>query len=68
METAKYILVMKKGADGKIKCKSICRGFNSLEILGLLNWKTNDIQSQINGVIKPDFVSRKVITEKGDGR
>jgi hypothetical protein len=39
-------------------------GFTAFELLGLLNWKQKDLENQIFGEVKPDVVSRKVITEQ----
>jgi len=38
-------------------------GFEPLELLGLLSWKKQDIENQLFNGIKPDIISRKVITE-----
>lgn len=38
-------------------------GFSSFELLGLIEYKRDDIARQIRGEIEPDTVSRKCVEE-----
>ena len=44
--------------DGKLRVASENSGFNSMELLGLLDWKREDVISQVKGNLVPDEVKR----------
>jgi hypothetical protein len=47
--------------DGMLKFKSEGEGFGIFELLGIWDWKREDILAQIRGDVKPDKVERKAI-------
>lgn len=49
--------------DGKLRVASENSGFDSMELLGLLDWKREDVISQIKGNFVPDEVKRTLITD-----
>lgn len=55
----KYTMTVTTDGEG-FKIDSEVDGINALEILGILDFKRNDIMQQINGEIKPD-IKRTVI-------
>lgn len=48
-------------ATGRTEIESVNDGFPALELLGLLDWKRDDIIKQLRGAIIPDKVKRTVI-------
>ena len=49
--------------DGKVvNCASEVQGFNTMEMIGILEWKLRDIFKQID---EPDEFTRKRINEDG---
>jgi len=46
--------------DGTTELKRTNDGFNSLELMGLLELSKDDIINQIKGNVKPDIIKRKV--------
>jgi hypothetical protein len=51
-------------SDGTTTLERTNDGYSSMELLGLLEMSQMDIIEQIKGVIKPDFIERKVIVDK----
>jgi lysine/ornithine N-monooxygenase len=49
--------------DNNMKIEGNNAGFTAAELIGLLEWKKQDILNQIAGKIKPDVVKRTVIQE-----
>ena len=63
---AKYTIELTRDETGRMNVTSTLDGdFTSLELLGLLYWKLKDIQMQIYGDVRPDYVERSVIVESG---
>lgn len=64
----KFTLVFEMTKKGTFKSSGMCEGFTSMEVLGLLYWKTRDVEKQIFGEIKPDIVERTFVrkTRKSD--
>ena len=50
--------------DGKCELKRTNDGFNSFELMGILELSKDDIINQIKGNVKPDIVKRKVKLNK----
>lgn len=50
--------------DNKMAIEGSNVGFTAAELIGLLEWKKQDILNQIAGKIKPDVVKRTVIQEE----
>lgn len=48
-------------ATGRTEIESVNDGLPALELLGLLDWKREDIIKQLRGAIIPDTVKRTVI-------
>lgn len=46
---------------GRTEIESVNDGLPALELLGLLDWKREDIIKQLRGAIIPDTVKRTVI-------
>jgi hypothetical protein len=46
--------------DGTTELKRTNDGFNSFELMGLLELSKDDIINQIKGNVKPDIIKRKV--------
>jgi hypothetical protein len=61
----KYILEIKLDNEG-LSCSTENDGFNVIELIGILEWKKNDIFKQIIDEIKPDMVSRKCIKDESE--
>ena len=51
------------GDDDRLGVKSQNDGFSSLELLGLLDLKRDDILRQIKGEVKPDTFKRELIKD-----
>ena len=50
--------------DGaKHRSSSSCDGFNGIELLGILDWKRDDILQQLHAKIVPDEVKRSFIVD-----
>ena len=49
--------------DGKLRVASENYGFNSMELLGLLDWKREDVISQVKGNLVPDEVKRTLLKD-----
>ena len=49
--------------DGKLRIASENSGFNSVELLGLLDWKREDVIEQLKGNILPEEVKRNLIKD-----
>lgn len=62
--TPKTYLITTYIEDGKLKMKRVNDGFNSIELLGILQMATIEILNQIQGKIKPDIIERRVIVDK----
>jgi hypothetical protein len=45
-------------------CSTENDGLSAIELIGILEWKKNDIFKQMIGEIKPDIVSRKLIKDE----
>ena len=60
-----YQIQVEKTSEGS-KLSRVNNGFNSLELLGLLNFLREDIFKQLRGEIKPDVVKRTVIERNLD--
>lgn len=44
-------------------------GFDALQLLGILEWKRQDVINQMKGLVRPDIVTRTLVTDvatKGD--
>ena len=59
-----YTIECMEYSDGTNAMKRVCDGFNSIELLGLLDYIREEILKQMKGKIKPDIVERKVIVDK----
>lgn len=59
----KYTVEFNLSDDGGLKVDSENDGFTAFEIIGLMAWKQKDLENQIFGEIRPDVVTRKVITD-----
>jgi hypothetical protein len=59
----KFILVVCNNGD-TLQVHSKNDGYTSLEIIGLLDFKKNDIIKQICGEVKPDVIKRTVVVEE----
>ena len=62
----KYTIEIIVYSDKSITMKRINDGFDAIELLGLCNLTSLDIQRQMNGVIEPTKISRVFITDKID--
>jgi arginine decarboxylase-like protein len=58
-----YILTVTRNDDGNIHMESTNDGFTGFEVLGFLSLKQEDIMSQLRGQVRPDKITRKVITD-----
>ncbi len=67
----KYVFIYEReeNEDGSAKCRmhSENDGFNQLELLGILEWKRDDVLRQLNGEIKPENVTRHIVKSEQDG-
>jgi hypothetical protein len=61
----RFILEIKLDNE-HMSCSSENDGFDPMELVGILEWKKNDIFKQIIGEIKPDMVSRKCIKDESE--
>lgn len=50
--------------DGSTSLDRTNDGFTFLELLGVLNISNDDVIQQIKGNVKPDIITRQVITDK----
>lgn len=57
----KYALEVTEDEQGKLRFDSLCEGFHAFEVLGFLDWKAEDIRTQVREGIRPDEVERRVI-------
>jgi len=57
-----YMKVTQK--DGETQIESESDGFSGFEVLAFIEWKKQDIISQLNGDFKPDIVKRKYIEDE----
>ena len=51
-------------SDGTTAISRKNDGFNSFELMGVLELSKDDIINQIKGIVKPEIVKRKVIERK----
>lgn len=58
----KYILVFSE-KNGITNISSKSDGFNAFEILGILDFKKDDIYKQLKEEIKPDIIKRKIVKD-----
>lgn len=63
MTTKEFTLTFRV-EDNKMAIEGSNVGFAATELIGLLEWKKQDILNQIAGKIKPDVVKRTVIQEE----
>lgn len=67
----KYVFIYEReeNEDGSANCRmhSENDGFNPLEILGMLEWKRDDVIRQMRGELKPTVVERNLIKDEQDG-
>jgi len=59
----KFSLSFEYTDNGMLNFESTNDGFTGIELLGLLDWKIDDILQQVKGNIKPDVVKRTVISD-----
>ena len=68
---SKYVFIYEreKHEDGTSTCTARTEndGFNPLELLGILDWKRDDIFRQMRGEITPTVVARNIIEGEQDG-
>lgn len=62
--TRKWIVEHITYSDGTTAISRTNDGFNSFELMGILELSKDDIINQIKGNVKPEIVKRKVILEK----
>jgi len=60
-----YIMVVTE-TDGHLNIHRTNRGFNSFELMGLIENSLLDVRDQIQGKIKPDVITRKFIKDEGE--
>jgi len=58
-----YILRVTVDKEGT-QIESESDGFSGFEVLAFIEWKKQDIISQLNGDFKPDIVKRKYIEDE----
>ena len=58
----KYVLEITQDETG-LHMSSECHGFFGHELVGLLDWKKDDILRQLRGEIRPDVIRRNVVKE-----
>lgn len=66
----KYVMIFEeteKDGDCMVRSHGTNEGFSALEVLGILEWKRNDVLRQLNGEIKPENVTRQIIKPEQDG-
>ncbi len=60
----KFTLEVTESDDEKSQMNSRNDGFSAMEILGILEFKRDDILSQMKGLIKPDKITRNMIVDQ----
>ena len=50
--------------NGQTTLNRTADGFNAFELLGILDLTKTELIQQINGEIKPDIITRKVVKDK----
>ena len=61
MKENTYKITLKEYSDGTSKMTRVSKGFNALELLGVLLLAIDEIEAQIRGKIKPNIIERNVI-------
>lgn len=66
----KYTLICEpiiRDGEERITYKSENVGFSAIEILGMLDWKREDVLRQMRGEVKPDIITRTLVIDEQDG-
>ena len=59
----KFTLTVTEDDNGNTM-SSTNEGFTALEILGILEYKQDDVLSQMKGIIKPNKITRNLIVDE----
>lgn len=64
MKEKRFEFIFTVNEEGQGRCESINNGFVACELIGLLEWKKQDIIAQMAQKIKPDVIKRTVVKEQ----
>jgi hypothetical protein len=64
MTVKRFELIFTVNEQGKGRCESTNENFCATEIVGILEWKKQDILAQMAQKITPDVVTRTVVKEQ----
>ena len=60
-----YVFVATQNEGEPVKVKRTARGFNSFEVLGFVEMSRQEIIDMINGVIKPNVITKARVIKGG---